>query len=206
MATGRLEQALRRARTAQQLDPLSPSTTAAETMVLTYMGRCEAAIRRCKESLEMHPYFIELRYVLGIAYQRLGMLEEAVAAFEAGATLSGREPLILGWLGAAYAAAGRRDQALQILEELSQREQDGTPFHLPFAVVHIGLGQTDQAFERLFQAVDAYDALVCYIQIVPTYDPLRGDPRYLELLTRLGMTPVGDPTATLHFSEGTPGT
>jgi hypothetical protein len=43
---------------------------------------------------------------------------------------------------------------------------------------------------------------VCYIQIVPTYDSLRDDSRYLELLTRLGMTPVGEPTATLHFSEG----
>ena len=77
MATGRLEQALRRARTAHQLDPLSAATTAAETMVLTYMGRCEAAIRRCKEALEMHPYFIELRYVLGMAYQRLGKFDEA---------------------------------------------------------------------------------------------------------------------------------
>lgn len=205
MATGRLEQALRRARTAHQLDPLSASTTAAETMVLTYMGRCEAAIRRCKEALEMHPYFIELRYVLGMAYQRLGRFDEAIAAFEAGATISGREPLFLCWLGAAYAEAGRREQALEILEELKQREQEGgPPLHLPFAVMHIALGQKDAAFERLFQAADAFDGLVCYIQIVPTYDPLRDDPRYLELLTRLGMTPVGEPTATLHFSDGAP--
>ncbi len=127
MATGRLEQALRRARTAHQLDPLSASTTAAETMVLTYMGRCESAIRRCKEALEMHPYFIELRYVLGMAYQRLGKFDEAIAAFEAGATISGREPLFLCWLGAAYADAGRREQALEILEELKQREKVGRP-------------------------------------------------------------------------------
>ena len=205
MATGRLEQALRRARTAHQLDPLSAATTAAETMVLTYMGRCEAAIRRCKEALEMHPYFIELRYVLGMAYQRLGKFDEAIAAFEAGATISGREPLFLCWLGAAYADAGRRDQALGILEELKQREKEGgPPLHLPFAVVHTALGHKDAAFERLFQAADAFDGLVCYIQIVPTYDSLRDDSRYLELLTRLGMTPVGEPTATLHFSEGAP--
>jgi len=205
MATGRLEQALRRARIAHQLDPLSPSTTAAETMVLTYMGRSEAAIRRCKEALEMHPYFIELRYVLGMAYQRLGRFDDAIAAFEAGATISGREPLFLCWLGAAYADAGRRDQALEILEELKQRENDGgPPLHLPFAVVYTALGQKNEAFERLFRAADAFDGLVCYIQIVPTYDSLRDDPRYLELLTRLGMTPVGDPTATLHFSEDAP--
>jgi tetratricopeptide (TPR) repeat protein len=169
------------------------------------MGRCESAIRRCKEALEMHPYFIELRYVLGMAYQRLGKFDEAIAAFEAGATISGREPLFLCWLGAAYAEAGRREQALEILEELTRREQEGgPPLHLPFAVVHTALGHKDAAFERLFQAADAFDGLVCYIQIVPTYDPLRDDSRYLELLTRLGMTPVGDPTATLHFSEGAP--
>jgi serine/threonine-protein kinase len=66
------------------------------------------------------------------------------------------------------------------------------------AVANIGLGDLDKAFEWLNKAVDAYDFLVCYIQVVPTYNPLREDPRYNPLLGRLGLMSFAD-TATMSI-------
>ena len=58
---------------------------------------------------------------------------------------------------------------------------------LAFAVVYSGLGDKDEAFAWLNRAADVRDALLCYIQVVPTYNPLRSDPRYDALLQRMGL-------------------
>jgi len=195
MATRNLRDALGEVRRALQLDPLSQAANAAEAMVLAYSGQHDAAIQRCREALEMDPNFIELHYVLGIALQSKGLPDEAVAAFENAARVSHRAPLILGWLGGAYASAGRRDDALRIANELMQPGPGGFIVPLPLAVVHAGLGDKDQAFEWLNRAADAHDSLLSYVQVVPTYDSLRDDPRYPQLLNRLGLlTAPGDTT------------
>jgi hypothetical protein len=71
---------------------------------------------------------------------------------------------------------------------------------LPLAVAYTGLGDKDRAFEWLNRAVDLYDFLLCYIQVVPTYDSLRDDPRYNQLLARLGLLPFTD-TATMSLGR-----
>ena len=198
MAVNRLDHALAEARSAVELDPLSQGANAMEAMALAYSGQYDAAIRRCHKALEIDPNFVELYYALGVACQSKGLYDEAIAAFEKGAAVTGRMPLILGWLGAAYAAAGRRDEALEILDEITEQGKRGFPVPLPLAVVYTGLGDKDQAFEWLNRAADAHDSLICYIQSVPTYDSLRGDPRYLTLLKRLDLLSVSDATATIR--------
>jgi hypothetical protein len=54
-------------------------------------------------------------------------------------------------------------------------------------MLYLGIGDTDRAFEWLEKAADARDALLCYLKVGPIYDPLRGDPRYADLLNRLGL-------------------
>ncbi len=202
MATGRLEPALEEVRKAVEFDPLSPSAAAYEGMALAYSGRHKEAIARCREALEMNPEFIELHYCLGIAEQGSGNLAGGIAAFENAARISHREPLVLGWLGNLYAGAGRREDALKILDELAELEKAGRPMPLPRAIVYTGLGDKDRAFEWLNRAADTHDFLICYLQVVPTYDSLREDPRYTQLLTRLGLLTIPDGTATLRFSAG----
>jgi serine/threonine protein kinase/Flp pilus assembly protein TadD len=200
MAIGRLDQALREAREALKIDPLSLGANSAEAIVLVYDGQHDAAIRRCREGMGLDPNFVEFHYALGLAHQRKGLLEEAVAAFERGAAVSGRMPLVLGWLGACHAAAGRRDEAQRIVDELLEKGEQGFPVPLPLAVVYTGLGDKDRAFEWLNRAADAHDCLLCYIQVVPTYDSLRHDPRYEALLARLGLLSVSA-TATMRVSS-----
>jgi len=198
MATARLDKALEAAKKALESDPLSQGANAAEAMVLLYSGRYDAAIQRCKEALDLDPNFIEFYYTLGLAYQAKEQFPEAIAAFERGAETSRRMPLILGWQSACYAAAGRTEDAQRILDELLQIAEKGFPVPLPLAVAYTGLGDKDRAFEWLDRAVDSYDFLLGYIQVVPTYDSLRDDPRYLRLLGRLGLLPFTD-TATMSL-------
>ena len=147
---------------------------------------------------------MELYYALGIACQSKGLYDEAIAAFEKGAEVSGRLPLILGWLGAAYAVAGRRDDAMRILDELMEQGKRGFPIPLPLAVLYTGIGDKDRAFEWLNRAADGHDSLLCYIQVVPTYDSLRDDPRYIKLLRRLDLLSVSDATATIPSNRDLP--
>jgi hypothetical protein len=107
-------------------------------------------------------------------------------------------PLILGWLSACYAAAGRTEDAWKVVDELMEVAKKGFPVPLPLAVAYTGLGEKDKAFEWLNQAVDSFDFLLGYIQVVPTYDCLRDDPRYNLLLGRLGLLPFAD-TATMSL-------
>ena len=112
-------------------------------------------------------------------------MDEAIAAFDKGRELSGNSPLLLGWLGACYAAAGRRVEALQIIDQLNT--QNEILVSIPWAVIYAGLGEKDLAFEWLEKAAEKRDALLCYIKVTPTYASLRGDPRYQSLVHKMGL-------------------
>jgi serine/threonine-protein kinase len=185
MAMNQLDRALAQIRSALSVDPLSISMNAVEAMILTYLGQHTRAIKRCREALDLEPTFVELYYTLGLACQQEGRFEEAAAAFQKGREVSGNNPLLTGWLGACRAAAGDRDAALVLLDELVDAERTRSVSPLAFAVLYTGLGDHDKAFEWLNRAADARDALLCYIQVVPTYNPLRADPRYRQLLQRM---------------------
>jgi len=70
--------------------------------------------------------------------------------------------------------------------------------------LYTGIGDKDRAFEWLNRAADGHDSLLCYIQVVPTYDPLRDDPRYIKLLRRLDLLSVSDATATIPSNRDLP--
>ena len=91
------------------------------------------------------------------------------------------------------------EDAQKIIDELTAQAEAGFPVPLPLAVAYTGMGDKDRAFEWLNRAVDLYDFLLSYIQVVPTYDCLRDDPRYNLLLGRLGLLPF---TATVTMSLG----
>lgn len=198
MATGQLQEALQESGKAVELDPLSAAANSADAMVLAYLGEYDRAIERCRTALEIEPGFIELYYSLGIACQYKGLIEEAIAAFEQGTAVSGNMGLMLGWLGACYVAAGRRADALRLLEQLLDQSRRSYAVPLPIAILYCALGEIDLAFEWLNKAADAHDSLLCYLRVVPTYAPLRGDPRYASLLRRMGLArDIAENTMTL---------
>ena len=116
----------------------------------------------------------------------LGRHEEGVSALERAAVLAGRSSFFLGWLGWAYGCAGRRADAEALLRELQERgtrEYVAPPF---LGGIHAALGEVDQAFECLERGFTERNAIMMWFRW-PLYASLRTDPRYGELMKRLGL-------------------
>lgn len=125
------------------------------------------------------------RLFVGLAYEQKGDYDKAIAMFEAATELSDQAPLYLSALGHALGRAGNRDRALQILAGL-ERAESPPPFCL--AVVHLGLGDDEQALGLLQDAVASRSFHTLYLKAGPRFDALRDDPRFDELLRQIGQS------------------
>lgn len=114
------------------------------------------------------------------------MHREAIAAFEKAAELSGRRFESLGDLGQAYAVTGRRNEALSIVEEMKRAIDGGRDAYYNLALVYVGLGEKDRAFEALDRAVEVRGFLR-YLKVDPRLGEIRSDPRFQGVLRRIGL-------------------
>lgn len=105
--------------------------------------------------------------------------------------LSGGSMLMLGWLGLALGEAGRADEARQVLAQL-QAAVDRQVYVPPtsFAWTYLGLGDLENAYVWLDRAVEAGDRMMVPIQLYPHFDPLRGDPRFEALMSKMKLQPT----------------
>jgi serine/threonine-protein kinase len=124
---------------------------------------------------------------LGTSLLFQGDAAAAVEQFGNAADLAGRPSWLLGWLGFAYAAAGRPDDARALLTELSERSKTSYVQPTAIAFVCLGLGDVDGAFRRLDEAIDVRDPWIVPIRTFPPFDPLRSDPRFDGLLRRMNL-------------------
>jgi Flp pilus assembly protein TadD len=120
------------------------------------------------------------------AFQQNGMHAEAIAALEKAGNIAPEYPRAMGLLGHAYAVAGRRNAALQVLDRLNQLETGQYVPAVDIAVVDAGLGDKHQAFQRLEQACGERYPLFLYFMVTHAFDPLRPDPRFGMLMKTLG--------------------
>jgi len=140
----------------------------------------------------MEPNYAVCYFWLGLGHSERGMHEEALAAFRTVGEVA-QAPAIpswLGYLGHAYARAGLREEARQCYERLALPDQAFyvDPYHL--ALVQVGLGECDRAFESLEKSYsDRSLWLTIWANTDPRLDPLRADPRFDDLLRRLGLSP-----------------
>jgi hypothetical protein len=115
------------------------------------------------------------------------MVEEAVTELTQAINRGHRHPRVRGLLGCAYAAAGRKAEAQKVLQELQNPSQHRFGFAFAIARIHAALGENDPAFEWLEKACDERDSAVIWLKVDPTLDNLRSDPRFSELLSRMGL-------------------
>jgi TolB-like protein/DNA-binding winged helix-turn-helix (wHTH) protein/Flp pilus assembly protein TadD len=181
----RHEEALVAARRARDLSPLSAVIQAELATVLWRLGRYDDAIEQLHKTLDLNPSFSRAYVELGIISTRKGDLPQAIVAFERAVSLSSRRAH-LEWLGYGYGVAGRRREALQILGELEDvaKAQYVSPHR--FAIVHLGLGEKDEALRSLDKAHDerAFEVLSL---AGPVFDLLHDHPRFRDLLGRIGL-------------------
>lgn len=179
---GRVEEAKPVMQRALALDPLSPIINKNAADPYFYGGEYERAIEQYRRMLELWPDFSEARLYLGLAYQQRGEFVEAIVQLDRAWAVSG-QPAALAALGHVYAQAGRPDEARQILAELERLDGFVDPFHA--ALVHAGLGETDEAFGWFEAAFEARSVWLLHLMIDPRLRPLRDDPRYEDLVQRM---------------------
>ncbi len=185
LVMGRTEEALVEDRRWIELDPFSPAPY--EHLGWDYVGprRYDEAIQALRKALQLDPNFHEAIYSLGLAYVQKGMLVEAIAQLRRAIDLSGRDPRDLAGLGHAYALSGRRDEAWKILKEV--KESSSRRDVLWVAEVYAALDEKDQAFEWLDKAYRDRDFTFEFLKYEPYWENLRSDPRFRDLLHRIGL-------------------
>ncbi len=160
-----LDAAIREAKRAQELDPLSFEGNATVGLLYANAGKYVKASEEFQKSLKMYPHSGTLHWLIGIAHRRNGRYDEAIAEFEKALTLSPGSTGLVGALGHAYAVAGKRDEALKILDELKQLSKRRHVQATTVSKVYAGLGQKDQAFEWLEKAYEEHERYLINIKI-----------------------------------------
>jgi len=189
MYVGRFEEGIVEAKRARDLDPLSLPVNNALAGRLLLAGREKEAIEQSQKTLEMDPNFAPAHNELGWAYLRKGMNEEAIAEFRKEAALSGSDPDESIDLGYAYAVVGKRDEAKRILAKLKRKRERSFVPPTALGIISGALGEKDEAFAWLEKAYELRDPQLTYLKVGRRYTPLHSDPRFQDLLRRMGLPP-----------------
>ncbi len=188
-ALGRSEEGLTEAKRALDLDPVSPAILHYVVVQLYLARRFDEASEQCRKTLELDPSFTPAHRVQGEVYAAKGMYRESLAAYEKYATLSGGSPGSTAFVGYAHALSGQRSQAFRVLDQLGATSKQRYVPALSFAVVYVGLGEKEQAFLWLEKAHDERTNSLAYLKVDATWDPLRSDPRFADLVRCIGLPP-----------------
>ena len=183
---GRMDEALAWARRARDLDPLG---TSGHTIGWTLFNarRYDEAIREFRDVLALRPDDRLPLWPLGWALICNHQAEEAIPELEKAVSLTDSSPGVISALIWAYARAGRRADALPLLRELKKRQQTGYVPAGAFVNAYLGLGDNDEAFAWFERAYEEQSNILIYIKVFPLFDPLRGDPRFQDLVRRVGL-------------------
>jgi tetratricopeptide (TPR) repeat protein len=194
---GRLDEARWQMERAVEADPLSGTVNTYVAGVAYYSRQYDRAIALCRSAMELSPHDIELMCVLALCYEAQGNFPQAIEAFEAARNLAGDYPIVVASLAAAYAKAGKRSTAMQLVDELRDiaRQQYVPP--IAWAWVYAAMDDVDLAFDWLEESAVAHEMLLAYAAVAPTYDALRSYPRFSALVRRIGLTPTDEPTSEL---------
>lgn len=180
-------EAIAESQRARELDPLSNIINAWLSSRYFYARQYDKAIAEGRSAVEMDPGFAPARMVLGQAYEQKGMLKEAIAEFQQASSLDSASSMYAGCLAHAMALAGRRTEALQVLEDLNHRAGQGFVCSYDRAIAHVGLGAKDKAFELLEAAVEERSPRAAFLDVDPRLDGLRADTRFGVLLRSVGL-------------------
>jgi TolB-like protein/DNA-binding winged helix-turn-helix (wHTH) protein/tetratricopeptide (TPR) repeat protein len=182
---GRNTEGILALRKAERLDPLSLIISADIADALCIAHQYDDAVRQSRKALAMDPNFAVGHYQLGQALEQQQLHDEAIAAFQKAIELSGHSAAFDSNLAYVYAVSGRTEAALSIAKTLRTEHEQDSSANASIALIYVGLGDHDQAMVWLNRAYEA--RFNPSILLRPAWDPLRADPRYKDLMHRIGL-------------------
>ena len=184
---GRHEEAMAEAARARELDPVSLIINTIEGSVLYFAQRPAAAEASLQKTLQLDSRFWVAHLFLGKVYLEQKKFRQALEQFEEARRLSGQNSETLAMTGYLQAMQGETGKAREILAETNRLSAARYVPPFSFAVIHLGLGERDQAFDELEKALRDHDVRLSFLKVDRKWEPVRSDPRFVSLVQRLGL-------------------
>lgn len=184
---GRFDEAQAERKRALELDPVSPLQNMVAGCTSYFAGKYDEAIAQLEKTITLEPNYQPAYVWLGQAYEQKKTYRESIAIFQKGMTKGERNATLIAALGHAYALAGERDKALAALAEL--REMSKQHYVIPYlmAIIYLGLDDKEQTFAWLERAYQDRSSLLIWLKVEPQFKSLRDEPRFQDLLRRVGV-------------------
>jgi len=182
---GRYDEAIPEMRRAESLDPLSLIINADLAEILVLAHSYDESIEQSRKTIEMDPNFAFAHIQLAQAYLAKHMNEDAVAELQKAVQLSAGSPTSIATLARAYVAAGKRSDAQKLLSDLKKRSSPSSSYAAEISVIYAALGDADQAMNWLEKGYE--ERFNPGVLLRPGFDPLRSNPRFEDLVRRIGL-------------------
>jgi len=190
MTMGRHAEAIGKMRSSQELDPLSLIINVALGWAFYHSRRYNEAVEQLQRTAELDPNYPVTHWILGLVHRKMGCYDLAVTEGEKSVTLSGGSPMMRASVAHTYAMAGRTDEARQTLDALSRLALHKYVAPQFFAGIYLGLEEIDRALEFLEKSFEEHSHWLIYLHMDPSLDGLRDNPRFQDLLERVGLPPT----------------
>jgi len=187
IAVGRTEESLAESKRSLELDPLGLIINTHLGWYYIYARQYDLAIEQLGKTLEIDPSYGLAHWYLGLALEQKGLYAEATKEFRQGMELLKGNLVVQADLGHCHAVSGKRNEARAILRKLEElaKERHVSPFAI--ALIYIGLGEKDHAFDWLEKAYQERSDMLVYLKVDPRLDSLRAESRFSDLVRRVGL-------------------
>ncbi len=192
MTMGRHAEALTWMQKSLELDPLSLIINVAIGWAHYHAAQYDEAVAQLQRTVELDPNYPMTYWILGLIYRKTTRYDLAIGAGEKSVSLSGGSPLMRAALAQTFATASAAQQAIQVLDDLQKLAKQRYVVPHYFAGIYVGLGEHDRALEYLEKSYAEHCHWLIYLHIDPSMDDLRNDPRFQDLLRRVGLPAPSD--------------
>jgi serine/threonine protein kinase/tetratricopeptide (TPR) repeat protein len=187
---GRFEQAIAEANRARELDPLSLMANWNVANILYYARQYDRALELCRRVLEIDPNYERGHFLMGDIYEQKRLYHEALSEYQKKADLYTHSANTLGLFARTYAYSGDRAKARKLLAQaLQENTKEGDQHEQTLASVYMALGDKDETLKWLEKGYEKRNWSLLQLKVQPFWDPLRSDPRFQDLVRRVGLRP-----------------